>query len=154
MAAPAAPDAALSLPRVFRADAAYRAGALLFCSVGVIGLGLSVSRHQTQNAVVILIPFLFFLAVTLLVWSYSLTADEAGLHQRSVLGRRDAEWASLDRLEQAQAYSVYDGPREPVWLWLLPAKAQEALAQEVLRRCALRPSGEKVEHPVKRRWVR
>lgn len=153
MAAPV--PAEITLPGTFLADIAYRVGAVLFSGVGVIGFGVAVSHHRTQDLIVLSIPFVFFFAVLLLVMTFQLTVDETGLHQRSILGRKEAAWAQVERLDQGRAYSVHGGgTAELVWLSLVSTKAQEAIALEIIRRCALRPSGAKMEYPVKRQWVR
>ncbi len=154
MAAPASPPLALTFPHTFLADFAYRIGAALFCGVGIVGFGVAFTHHRTHDLLILAIPFVLFFAVLLVTMTFSLTADEAGLHQRSILGRKDARWDDLDRLDQAQAYSVYRNGKEPVWLALVSTRAQEALALEIIRRAALRPSNAKMEHPLKRQWVR
>jgi len=145
----------LTLPGVFPADLSYRLGAALFGLVGMIGIGLAASRHQTQDLVVICIPFAVFLSALLLTTTFQLEVDEAGLHQRSILGRKEAAWAQVRRVDQGKAYSIYgEGDRELVWLSLVSTAAQLAIAEEAIRRCDLRPSGAKLEYPVRQQWVR
>lgn len=151
MAAQATP---LTLPTVFLADLPYRIGAALFCLVGAIGIGLAAGRHQTQNLLVIAIPFLVFFAALLLALTFQLEVDEMGLHQKSILGRKDAAWDQVRRLDQGKAYSVYgDAPGELVWLSLVSTAAQLAIAEEAIRRCGLKPSGAKLEYPVRQQWI-
>lgn len=154
MAAPASAPLEVTFPHTFLADLAYRIGSALFSGIGIIGLGVAFTHHRTHDLLAIAIPFVLFFTVLLVVMTFSLTADESGLHQRSILGRKDARWDDLDRLDQGQAYSVYRNGKEPVWLALVSTKAQEALALEIIRRAALRPSNAKIEHPLKRQWVR
>lgn len=154
MAAPASPPLEVTFPHTFLADLAYRIGSALFSGIGIIGMGVAFTHHRTHDLLVLAIPFVLFFAVLLVVMTFSLTADESGLHQRSILGRRDARWDEIDRLDQGQAYSAYRNGKEPVWLWLISTKAQEAMALEIIRRSALRPSDAKMEHPLKRQWVR
>ncbi len=154
MAAPASPPLALTLPHTFLADVAYRIGSALFSGIGIVGMGVAFTHHRTHDLLILAIPFVLFFAVLLIVMTFSLTADEAGLHQQSILGRKDTRWDDIDRLDQGQAYSVYRNGKEPVWLWLVSTKAQEALALEIIHRAALRPSNAKIEHPLKRQWVR
>ncbi len=142
-------------PSVFSADLSYRIGAALFSLVGVIGIGLAAGHHQTQNLIVLAIPFAVFLSALLLTLTFQLEVDETGLHQRSILGRKDAPWALVRRLDQGKAYSIYgEGDRELVWLSLVTTAAQLAVAEEAIRRCGLEPSGAKLEYPVRRQWVR
>ncbi|MDQ2798254.1 MAG: hypothetical protein M3Y13_01250 [Armatimonadota bacterium] len=151
MAAQAKP---LTLPNVFLADLPYRIGAVLFCLVGVIGIGLIVGRHQTQDLVAIGLPFLVFFAALLLALTFQLEVDETGLHQKSILGRKDAAWDQVRRLDQGKAYSIYgDTQSELVWLSLVSTAAQLAIAEEAIRRCALKPSGAKLEYPVRQQWI-
>ncbi len=148
-------SAPLTLPAVFPADLSYRLGAALFGLVGIVGIGLAASRHQTQNLIVMCIPFAVFLSVLLLTLTFRLEVDEAGLRQRSLFGRKDAAWDSVRRVDQGKAYSIYgEGDRELVWLSLVTTAAQIAVAEEAIRRCGLRPSGAKLEYPVRRQWVR
>ena len=145
----------LTLPSVFHADLYYRIGAALFSLVGMIGIGLAASRHETQNLVVSAVPFVVFFGALLLTLTFQLEVDEAGLHQRSILGRRDATWEQVRRLDQGRAYSIYGkGASELVWLSLVSTAAQLAIAEEAIRRCKLRPSGAKMEYPVRQQWVR
>ncbi len=151
----AAQTAPITFPNVFPADLSYRLGSALFGLVGVIGIGLAASRHETQNLLVICIPFAVFLGALLLTLTFQLQVDEAGLHQRSILGRKDAAWAQVRRVDQGKAYSIYGaGDREMVWLSLVSTAVQQAVAEEAIRRCGLRPSGAKLEYPVRRQWVR
>ena len=145
----------IALPSVFPADLYYRIGAALFSLVGIIGLGLAAGRHETQNLVVLAVPFVVFFGVLLLTLTFHLEVDEAGLHQRSLLGRKDADWAQVRRLDQGKAYSIYgEGTRELVWLSLVSTSAHLAVAEEAIRRCDLRPSGAKLEYPVRQQWTR
>lgn len=142
------------LPRVFSADLSYQIGAALFSLVGMVGIGLAASRHQTHNLVVLAVPFVIFFSALLLVLTFQLEVDERGLHQRSILGRKDAEWAQVRRLDQGRAYSIYgEGTRELVWLSLVSTAAQLAIAEEAIRRCGLRLSEAKQEYPVYRQWI-
>lgn len=151
MAAPAP----LAFPNVFPADLSYRLGAALFGLVGIVGIGLTASRHQTQNLIVICIPFAVFLAALVLTLTFQLEVDETGLRQRSVLGRKNATWDQVQRVDQGRAYSIYgEGDRELVWLSLVTTAAQQAIAEEAIRRCDLRPSGAKLEYPIRQQWVR
>ena len=148
-------EAAITFPRSFAADISYRLGTLLFSLVGLIGLGLAVSRHQTQSVLASALPFTVFFIVLLLTWTFQLRVDETGLHQRSVLGRKDAAWDDVRRLDQSRAYSVHGaGERELVWMSLVSTAAQEAIAGEAIRRAGLRPSSGKAEYPLKRQWVK
>ena len=152
MATQAAP---LTLPSVFPADLSYRIGAALFSLVGIIGIGLASSRHETQNLVLSAIPFVVFFGALLLTLTFRLEVDEAGLHQRSILGRKEATWNQVKRLDQGRAYSIYgESTGELVWLSLVSTAAQLAVAEEAIRRCALRPSGAKMEYPVRQQWIR
>ncbi len=145
----------VTFPNSFPADLAYRIGATLFSLVGVIGMGLAASRHQTQNLVVISIPFLVFFTALLLVMTFQLKVDNDGLHQQSILGRKDATWSQVKRLDKGQAYSIYgEGTGELVWLSLVSTAVQLAIAEEAIRRGDLRPSDAKLEHPVRQQWVR
>ena len=145
----------ITLPKVFPADLYYRIGLALFSLVGMIGTGLAASRHETRNLVVSAVPFLIFFGPLLLTLTFQLEVDETGLHQRSILGRKDATWEQVQRLDQGRAYSIYgDGTSELVWLSLISTAAQLAVAEEAIRRCALRPSGAKMEYPVRQQWIR
>ena len=145
----------ITLPSVFPADLSYRLGAALFGLVGIVGIGLAASRHQTQSLIVLCIPFAVFLAALLLTLTFQLEVDQAGLHQRSILGRREATWEQVRRVDQGRAYSVHgEGDRELVWLSLVTTAAQFAIAEEAIRRCGLRPSGAKLEYPVRQQWVK
>ena len=154
MAAPASAPLEMTFPHTFLADLAYRLLSALFSGIGIIGMGVAFTHHRPHDLLVLAIPFVLFFAVLLIVMTFSLTANESGLHQRSILGRRDVRWEDLDRLDQGQAYSVYRNGKEPVWLALVSPKVQEALALEIIRRAALRLSDAKIEHPLKRQWVR
>ena len=156
---PASPPLEVTFPHMFLADLAYRIGAALFSGIGIVGMGVAFTHHRPHDLLILAIPFVLFFAVLLVVMTFSLTVDESGLHQRSILGRRDARWEDLDRLDQAQAYSVYRNGKEPVWLALVSTKAQEALALEIIHRAALRdatlpPSNSTLRYPLKRQWVR
>lgn len=143
------------LPSVFPTDLSYRIGAALFSLVGMVGIGLAASRHQTQSLLVLAVPFIVFFGALLLTLTFQLEVDETGLHQRSILGRKDAAWALVRRLDQGKAYSIYgEGAGELVWLSLVSTAAQLAIAEEAIRRCGLAPSGAKLEYPVRRQWVR
>ena len=122
MASQAAP---VTLPNVFPADLFYRIGAALFSLVGVIGIGLAAGRHETKSILVMAVPFVIFFGALLLTLTFQLAVDEAGLHQRSILGRKDADWAQVQRLDQGKAYSIYGvGTSELVWLSLVSTAAQ------------------------------
>lgn len=145
----------ITFPRTFAADISYRMGAILFSLVGVIGLGLAASRHQSQAILALGLPFLVFFVALLLTWTFQLDVDETGLHQRSVFGRKDAAWDQVRRLDQSRAYSIHGtSDHELVWLSLVSTAAQEAIAEEAIRRADLRQSNAKVEYPLKRQWVR
>ena len=145
----------ITFPATFAADIFYRLGAILFSLVGVIGLGLAVSRHQSQSVLMLALPFIVFFAALLLTWTFQLDVDETGLHQRSILGRKDASWEQVQRLDQSRAYSIHGATdRELVWMSLVSTAAQEAIAEEAIRRAGLRQSGKKAEYPLKRQWVR
>ena len=145
----------LTLPSVFPADLSYRIGAALFSLVGIIGIGLASSRHETQNLVLSAVPSVVFFGALLLTLTFRLEVDEAGLHQRSILGRKEATWDQVKRLDQGRAYSIYGKDTgELVWLSLISTATQLAVAEEAIRRCALRPSDTKMEYPVRRRWIR
>ena len=146
---------AITFPRTFAADLSYRIGAVLFSLVGVIGFGIAASRHQTQSLLALALPFVVFFAALLLTWTFQLVVDDTGLHQRSVLGRRDASWDEVRRLDQSRAYSIHGATdQELVWLSLVSTAAQEAIAEEAIRRAGLRLSPKKAEYPLKRQWVR
>ena len=145
----------ITFPRTFAADISYRIGTILFSLVGVIGLGLAVSRHQTQSLLVAALPFIVFFGALLLTWTFELDVDDTGLHQRSILGRKDASWEEVRRLDQSRAYSIHGtSDHELVWMSLVSTAAQEAIAEEAIRRAGLRQSGKKAEYPLKRQWVR
>lgn len=147
--------AAITFPRTFAADLSYRLGAILFSFVGVVGFGIAVSHHQTQSLLVLAVPFVIFFGAVLLTWTFRLTVDDTGLHQRSILGRRDVSWSDVRRLDQSRAYSLHGASdHELVWLSLVSTVAQEAIAEETIRRASLRQSGRKAEYPLKRQWVR
>ena len=147
--------ATVTFPHSFASDISYRLGAALFTLVGVIGFGVAVSHHQSQSALALALPFLVFFAALLLTWTFQLTVDDAGLHQRSLLGRRDVSWDDVRRLDQSRAYSVHGtSDYELVWLSLVSTAAQEAIAEEAIRRSGLRLSTAKAEYPLKRQWVR
>ena len=145
----------LTFPRTFAADLSYRIGAVLFSLVGVIGFGIAASRHQTQSVLALALPFVVFFAALLLTWTFQLTVDDTGLHQRSVLGRRSVSWDDVRRLDQSRAYSIHGATaQELVWLSLVSTAAQEAIAEEAIRRAGLRLSPKKAEYRLKRQWVR
>jgi hypothetical protein len=142
-------------PRTFAADLSYRIGTVLFSLVGVIGFAVAGSRNQTHSLFALVLPFLLFFAALLLTWTFQLTVDDTGLHQRSILGRRDASWDEVRRLDQSRAYSIYGTTdHELVWLSLVSTMAQEAIAEEAIRRANLRLSSKKAEYPLKRQWVK
>ena len=145
----------ITFPRSFAADISYRMGAILFAMVGVIGLGLAVSRHQSQAVLALALPFLVFFGAGLLCWTFTLTVDEDGLHQRSIFGRKDVTWDDVRRLDQSRAYSIHGTTdHELVWMSLVSTAAQEAIAEEAIRRANLRLSKAKAVYPLKRQWVR
>ena len=146
---------AITFPRTFAADLSYRIGTVLFSLVGVIGFGIAGSRHQTQSLFALMLPFLLFFAALLLTWTFQLTVDDMGLHQRSILGRRDVSWDDVQRLDQSRAYSIHGATdHELVWMSLVSTAAQEAIAEEAIRRAGLRLSPKKAEYPLKRQWVK
>lgn len=145
----------ITFPRSFAADISYRMGAVLFAMVGVIGLGLAVSRHQNQAIFALALPFLVFFGAALLCWTFTLVVDENGLHQRSILGRKEVSWDDVQRLDQSRAYSIHGATdHELVWMSLVSTAAQEAIAEEAIRRAGLRLSKAKAVYPLKRQWVR
>ena len=145
----------ITFPNSFAADISYRMGAILFAMVGVIGLGLAVSRHQTSAIFPLAVPFGVFAGAALLCWTFQLNVDETGLHQKSILGRKDVSWDDVRRLDQSRAYSIHGASdRELVWMSLVSTVAQEAIAEEAIRRANLRQSNEKAVYPLKRQWVR
>ena len=145
----------ITFPQTFAADLSYRMGAILFSLVGVIGLGMAVSHHQTQSVLVLALPFIVFFGALLLTWTFQLNVDETGLHQRSILGRKDASWDQVRRLDQSRAYSIHGASdHELVWMSLVSTAAQEAIAEEAIRRAGLRQSAVKAEYPLKRQWLR
>ena len=152
MAAIATP---ITFPRTFGADLAYKIGAILFSFVGFLTVGVTVTHHQTQALPEILLPFALFFGVLLLVMTFQLEVDETGLRQKYILGRKTATWDQVRRLDQGRAYSIYGADdRELVWLSLVSTAAQLAIAEEAIRRADLRPSGAKLEYPVRNQWVR
>ena len=151
----AAVSASITFPRVFGADLAYKIGAVLFSFVGCLAVGVAVTHHQRQALPEMILPFALFFAALLLVLTFQLEVDEAGLRQKSILGRKTATWDQVKRLDQGRAYSIYgEGDRELVWLSLVSTAAQLAIAEESIRRADLRPSGAKLEYPVRNQWVR
>ncbi len=145
----------ITFPTSFAADISYRMGAILFAMVGVIGLGLAVSRHQNQAVLALALPFLVFFGAALLCWTFELTVDENGLHQRSIFGRKEVRWDDVQRLDQSRAYSIHGTTdHELVWMSLVSTAAQEAIAEEAIRRAGLRQSKSKAVYPLKRQWVR
>ncbi len=145
----------ITFPRTFAADLAYRIGTVLFSLVGVIGFGIAGSRHQTQSLLALAVPFVVFFGALLLTWTFHLTIDDTGLHQRSILGRRDVPWDEVRRLDQSRAYSIHGmTDHELVWMSLVSTAAQEAIAEEAIRRAGLRLSQKKAEYPLKRQWVK
>ncbi len=101
------------------------------------------------------LPFLVFFAAILLTNLFTLTVDERGLHQWSLLGRKDATWEQVTRLDFARTFSVHgaDG-KELVWLSMLSVAAQQSLADEVIARASLQPSEKKLAFPLLKQWVR
>lgn len=145
----------ITFPRSFAADISYRMGAILFAAVGIIGLGLAVTRHQTLEIWVSVLPLLLFSGAALLCWTFQLDVDESGLHQKSILGRKEVSWEDVKRLDQSRAYSLHGtADHELVWMSLVSTVAQEAIAEEAIRRAKLRQSHEKAVYPLKRQWVR
>ena len=145
----------ITFPRTFPADIAYRAGAAVFCLPGVIGISLAVAHHNHKPLLLLALPFLFFFAALLLALTFELTVDDIGLHQRSLLGRREVPWSEVRRLDQSRAYSIHgEGTRELVWLSMVSVAAQQAIAEEAIRQAGLRPSREKMQYPMKNQWVR
>ena len=105
---PTAPAATpITFPHTFHADPAYRYGSVLFSIVGVIGMGLAASHHDYKSMLVLAFPFLVFFGAILLTNLFELTVDETGLHQRSLLGRKDASWDQVLRLDFARTYAIY-----------------------------------------------
>ena len=127
----------------------------MFCLPGVIGMSLAIAHHDTKTLLALALPFLFFFSALLLALSFELTVDEAGMRQRSILGRREVPWPTVRRLDQSRAYSIHgEGDRELVWLSMVSTVAQQAIAEEAIRRADLRPSKAKMEFPMKNQWVR
>ncbi len=147
--------APIVFPRTFPADLSYRLGAGLFSLIGALALGTAPARHDPSLLPVLAVTSSVFFAALALAWTFRLTVDEAGLHQRSLLGRREVPWDAVRRLDRGRAYSIHaEGSRELVWLSLLPAHSQQAVAEEAIRRAGLRPSDAKMQEPVRQQWVR
>ena len=145
----------ITFPRTFPADIAYRLAAAVFCLPGVIGIALAVAKHDTKTILMLGLPFLFFFGALLLALSFELMVDDTGLHQRSLLGRKEALWSSVHRVEQSRAYSVHgEGTPELIWLSLVSTVAQQAIAEEIVRQAGLHPSREKMVFPLRNQWVR
>ena len=147
--------APITFPRTFSADLSYRFGAGLFSLIAVLALGTAHASHDRTLPYVLAVTSSVFFIALLLVLSFQLTVDADGLHQRSILGRREVPWSQVQRLDRGRAYSIHaEGSRELVWLSLLPAAAQQAVAEEAIRRANLRPSDAKMQEPVRQQWVR
>ena len=147
--------ATITFPRTFPADIAYRPGAGVFCLPGVIGIVRAIIHHDARSILALGLPFLFFAAAFLLAVSFELTVDEKGLHQRSLLGRKEALWSDVQRVEQSRAYSIHGaGTPELVWLSLVSTVAQQAIAEEAVRQAGLHSSGEKLVFPLRNQWIR
>lgn len=152
---PAAAETPLTLPKTYSADLAYRIGAVLFSMIGVLALGTAWARHDPKMLLAVAFPFVLFFGALLLTLTFQLRIDADGLHQRSILGRRDSTWEQVQRLDQGKAYAIYGGSdRELVWLSLISTLGQEAVAREAIRRCRLTPSGAKLEYPLRQQWIR
>ncbi len=77
------------------------------------------------------LPFLVFFGAILLTNLFEMTVDETGLHQRSLLGRKEATWDQVRRLDWASTYSVHGADdKELVWLSMLSIADQQAIADE------------------------
>lgn len=151
----AQPPKTITFPNTFPADFAYRAGAAVFCLPGVIGIGLAISRHNLKFGLDLALPLLFFFCALLLALTFELTVDEAGLHQRSILGRREVSWSEVRRVDFSRTYSIHgEGLRELVWLSMVSTAAQKAIADEAIRLANLRPTREKIVFPMRGQWVR
>ena len=147
--------APITFPHTFGADLAYKIGAVLFSFIGFLAIGVAVTHHQRGALPEMILPSALFLGVLLLVVTFELEVNETGLRQKSILGRKTATWDQVRRLDQGRAYAIYGGTdRELVWLSLVSTAAQLAIAEEVIRRADLRPSGSKLEYPVRNQWVR
>jgi len=146
---------AITFPQTFPADLAYRAGAAVFCLPGVIGIGLAISRHNLKFGLDLALPLLFFFSALLLALTFELTVDEIGLHQRSILGRREVPWSDVRRVDYSRTYSIHaEGLREVVWLSMVSTVAQKAIAEEAIRLANLHPTREKIVFPMRGQWVR
>jgi hypothetical protein len=145
----------ITFPRTFPADIAYRIGAGVFCLPGVIGITRALMHHDIKSILLLGLPFLFFAAAFLLTLSFDLTVDENGLHQRSLLGRKEVLWSDVQRVEQSRAYSIHGaGTPELVWLSMVSTAAQQAIAEESVRLAGLHSSGEKLVYPMRNQWIR
>ena len=145
----------ITFPRTFLADVAYRLGAGLFSLIGALALGTASTRHDPSLLPVLAVTSSVFFLALLVVLTFRLTVDEAGLHQRSAFGQREATWDQVRRLDRGRAYSIHaEGSRELVWLSLVSAPAQQAIAEEAIRRASLRPSDAKMQEPVRQQWVK
>lgn len=145
----------VTYPHTFHADPAYRYGSVLFSLTGVIGMGLALSRHDTRSLLLIALPFLVFLAAILLTNTFRLTVDERGLHQWSLLGRKEATWEQVQRLDFALTYALYGASsKELVWMSMLSVVDQQVIADEAIRQAGLRVSDAKMVFPMQKQWVR
>ena len=145
----------ITFPHTFTADNAYRIGASVFSLVGAIALGATIEHHDTKSLLPIMLPFLVFFGAFLLVITFRLEVDENGLRQRSLLGRKKANWNQISRLDQGRAYSIHGADnRELIWFSLISMAAQQAVAEEAIRCANLHLSTAKLEYPLKRQWIR
>lgn len=145
----------ITFPRTFPADIAYRVGAGVFCLPGVIGITRAIMHHDARTILALGLPFLFFAAALLLTLTFELTVDEKGLHQRSILGRKEIFWSDIQRVEQSRAYSIHGaGTPELVWLSMVSTAGQQAIAEEAVRLAGLHSSGEKLVYPLRNQWIR
>jgi len=145
----------ITFPHTFPADLAYRVGAGVFCLPGVIGIVRAILHHDAKTILALGLPFLFFAAALLLTLTFELAVDEMGLHQRSILGRKEVLWSDVQRVEQSRAYSIHgEGTSELVWLSLVSTAAQQAIAEKSVRQAGLHSSGEKLVFPLRNQWVR
>ena len=112
-------------------------------------------HHDIKSILLLGLPFLFFAAAFLLTLSFDLTVDENGLHQRSLIGRKEVLWSDVQRVEQSRAYSIHGaGTPELVWLSMVSTVAQKAIAEESVRLAGLHSSGEKLVYPMRNQWTR
>jgi hypothetical protein len=151
----AAASKTITFPCTFGADISYRFGAGLFSLIAVLALGTARSSHDHTLPFVLAATSTLFFVMLVLALSFRLTVDADGLHQQSVMGRRDVPWESVRRLDRGRVYSIHaEGSRELVWLGLLPTAAQQAIAEEAIRRADLHPSDAKMQEPVRQQWVK